>query len=77
MLKKIQQLFTRSFNTIKEWTEIGSGFFGTLKKAFSSSKFAEEFDEIRKLLKEYLQMLTANVVIQVYSFSFLMISYVI
>lgn len=35
-------------------------------KAFSSTKFSDDFDDIRKTLKECLQDLTTNVVIQVW-----------
>lgn len=63
-LKSMKELTTSAEKTIREWTDMGKGFFGKLKKAFTNSKYADEFDDIRSQLKDRLSDLSCDLVIQ-------------
>ena len=54
VLTRVQGNFERARELIMEWSQHGTGFFGTLKQALSAGKFTEEFDELREELVQRL-----------------------
>lgn len=64
ILQNIEGLVKHSENVINDWSHMGDSFFGKLKQAFTSGKFGQEFEQITKKLKELLDDLKTNLIIQ-------------